>query len=192
VTAMAAHPVILLVEDDADHTELVRRAIEELAPEVRLEALADGELALDYLFRRGEWAAAERSPRPDLVLLDLRLPRLDGFSVLHEIKSAPALRHVPVVIWTMPCACPEEVPWWTLGMLRPRTTMSVPYSAPGVEVSTCASCAGWSTESADCPAAGSPTAPAGGVWASSWPAAWASAAGATSCVVARSKLPNAS
>jgi len=100
VTAMAAHPVILLVEDDADHTELVRRAIEELAPEVRLEALADGELALDYLFRRGEWAAAERSPRPDLVLLDLRLPRLDGFSVLHEIKSAPALRHVPVVILT--------------------------------------------------------------------------------------------
>jgi len=97
---MAAHPVILLVEDDADHTELVRRAIEELAPEVRLEALADGELALDYLFRRGEWAAAERSPRPDLVLLDLRLPRLDGFSVLREIKSAPALRHVPVVILT--------------------------------------------------------------------------------------------
>ena len=100
MTAMAAHPVILLVEDDADHTELVRRAIEELAPEVRLEALADGELALDYLFRRGEWAAAERSPRPDLVLLDLRLPRLDGFSVLREIKSAPALRHVPVVILT--------------------------------------------------------------------------------------------
>ena len=100
MTAMAAHPVILLVEDDADHTELVRRAIEELAPEVRLEALADGELALDYLFRRGEWAAAERSPRPDLVLLDLRLPRLDGFSVLREIKSAPALRHVPVVVLT--------------------------------------------------------------------------------------------
>jgi CheY-like chemotaxis protein len=100
VTATAAQPVILLVEDDADHTELVRRAIEELGPEVRLVALADGELALDYLFRRGEWAAAERSPRPDLVLLDLRLPRLDGFSVLREIKSAPALRHVPVVILT--------------------------------------------------------------------------------------------
>jgi len=97
---MAPHPVILLVEDDADHTELVRRAIEELGPEVRLVALADGELALDYLFRRGEWATAERSPRPDLVLLDLRLPRLDGFSVLREIKSAPARRHVPVVILT--------------------------------------------------------------------------------------------
>jgi CheY-like chemotaxis protein len=100
VTAMAALPVILLVEDDADHTELVRRAIVELGRDVRLVPLADGEVALDYLFRRGEWADSERSPRPDLVLLDLRLPRLDGFSVLREIKSAPALRHVPVVILT--------------------------------------------------------------------------------------------
>ena len=100
MTTAATTPVILLVEDDPDHTELVRRAIEELAPEVRLEALADGELALDYLFRRGEWAAAERSPRPDLVLLDLRLPRLDGFSVLREIKNASALRHIPIVILT--------------------------------------------------------------------------------------------
>ena len=100
MTAMAALPVILLVEDDADHTELVRRAIEELGRDVRLVALADGEIALDYLFRRGEWADSERSPRPDLVLLDLRLPRLDGFSVLREIKSALALRHVPVVILT--------------------------------------------------------------------------------------------
>jgi len=100
VTAAARAPVILLVEDDPDHTELVRRAIEELGRDVQLVALADGEIALDYLFRRGEWADPERSPKPDLVFLDLRLPRLDGFSVLREIKSAPALRHVPVVILT--------------------------------------------------------------------------------------------
>ena len=100
MTNAAQTKVILLVEDDADHTELVRRAIEELDREVRLLALADGEVALDYLFRRGEWADAERSPKPHLVLLDLRLPRLDGFSVLREIKSAPALRHLPVVILT--------------------------------------------------------------------------------------------
>ena len=53
----APAPVILLVEDDSDHTELVRRAIEELAGDTRLVALADGEAALDYLFRRGEWSA---------------------------------------------------------------------------------------------------------------------------------------
>jgi CheY-like chemotaxis protein len=100
VTAAAPVPVILLVEDDPDHTELVRRAIEELGRGVRLVALADGEIALDYLFRRGEWADPERSPKPDFVFLDLRLPRLDGFSVLREIKSAPALRHIPVVVLT--------------------------------------------------------------------------------------------
>ena len=92
--------MILLVEDDADHTELVRRAIEELGRDVRLVALADGEIALDYLFRRGEWADPERSPQPDLVFLDLRLPRLDGFRVLREIKNASALRHIPIVILT--------------------------------------------------------------------------------------------
>jgi CheY-like chemotaxis protein len=100
VTKAAESKVILLVEDDADHTELVRRAIEELDRDVRLVALADGEVALDYLFRRGEWADPQRSPKPRLVLLDLRLPRLDGFSVLREVKSSPALRHVPVVILT--------------------------------------------------------------------------------------------
>jgi CheY-like chemotaxis protein len=96
----AAAPVILLVEDDPDHTELVRRALEELPGQARLVALADGEAALDYMVRRGEWSAVERSPEPELVLLDLRLPRLDGFSVLHEIKAAPTLRHIPVVILT--------------------------------------------------------------------------------------------
>ena len=100
MSAAAPPPVILLIEDDPDHSELVRRAIEELGRDVQLVALADGEIALDYLFRRGEWAAPERSPRPDLVFLDLRLPRLDGFAVLREIKSAPALRHVPVVVLT--------------------------------------------------------------------------------------------
>lgn len=96
----AAAPVILLVENDADHTELVRRAIGQLAGETRLVALADGEAALDYLFRRGEWADPERSRLPELVLLDLRLPRLDGFAVLREIKAEPRLSHLPVVILT--------------------------------------------------------------------------------------------
>ena len=62
VTTAADTPVILLVEDDPDHTELVRRAIEELGRDVRLVALADGEIALDYLFRRGEWVGPGAQP----------------------------------------------------------------------------------------------------------------------------------
>jgi CheY-like chemotaxis protein len=95
-----AAPVILLVEDDPDHAELVRRGLSEVAARAELVVVPHGEAALDYLFRRGEWVDPGRSPRPDLVLLDLRLPRLDGFVVLHELKGAPELRAVPVVILT--------------------------------------------------------------------------------------------
>ena len=59
-----------------------------------------GEEALDYLFRRGEYRDAERSPRPRLILLDLRLPRVDGLEVLGEIKSSPDLRAIPTVVLT--------------------------------------------------------------------------------------------
>jgi CheY-like chemotaxis protein len=96
----APAPSILLVENDRDHTELLRRALLELSPDTRLTALSDGEAALDYLFRRGAWADSGSSPEPQLVLLDLRLPGLDGFAVLRQIKAEPRLRHIPVVILT--------------------------------------------------------------------------------------------
>ena len=60
----------------------------------------DGEAALDYLFRRGTYADPRTSPRPRVILLDLRLPRLDGLDVLHAIKTAPTLAKIPVVILT--------------------------------------------------------------------------------------------
>ena len=59
-----------------------------------------GEEALDYLFRRGVWSEPRQSPRPRLVLLDLRLPRVDGLQVLAVVKSTPPLRDIPVVILT--------------------------------------------------------------------------------------------
>jgi CheY-like chemotaxis protein len=91
---------ILLVEDNVDHEELIRRALEERGAPVELKVARHGEEALDYLFRRGEWSDPQRSPRPRLVLLDLRLPRVDGFQVLGAIKSTPPLRDIPVVILT--------------------------------------------------------------------------------------------
>lgn len=90
--------MVLLVEDDPDHAELVSRALAADAQAVHLVQVPDGESALAYLGRGGMWTDPKRSPRPDLVLLDLRLPGVDGGEVLRQIKAAPALREIPVVI----------------------------------------------------------------------------------------------
>jgi len=91
---------VLLVEDNPDHEELIRRAFAEREPRVAVAVARHGEEALDYLHRRGEYQDPSRSPRPRLILLDLRLPRVDGLEVLGEIKSSPALRSMPVVVLT--------------------------------------------------------------------------------------------
>jgi two-component system response regulator len=93
-------PHVLLVEDNPDHEELIRRAFAEREPPVSLAVARHGEEALDYLYRRGEYQDPGKSPRPRLILLDLRLPRVDGLEVLGEIKSSPALRATPVVVLT--------------------------------------------------------------------------------------------
>lgn len=91
---------ILLVEDNNAHAELVRRSLERHHVRNRIIHLTDGEAALDYLFRRGKYSDAKAHPFPHLVLLDLRLPRIDGLSVLKEIKSSPELQKLPVVVLT--------------------------------------------------------------------------------------------
>ena len=98
---MQGNPVeILLVEDDPDHAELVIRILQDNQVANQIRHIADGEAALDYLFQRGEYADAERSPHPHLVLLDLRLPRIDGLEVLRQIKTDEELRRIPVVVLT--------------------------------------------------------------------------------------------
>ena len=91
---------ILLVEDNADHAELVKRSLESLTVANRLHRVEDGESALNYLHGRGDFADRQRFPRPHLVLLDLRLPRIDGLEVLKEVKSDPDLHTIPVVVLT--------------------------------------------------------------------------------------------
>jgi CheY-like chemotaxis protein len=91
---------VLLIEDDPDHEELVRRAFVDGEARVALRVAHHGEEALDYLFHRGEYRDPARSPRPRLILLDLRLPRRDGLEVLAEIKSSPDLRAIPAVVLT--------------------------------------------------------------------------------------------
>ncbi len=88
---------VLLVEDDPDHAELVRRGLEEYGSSLRLTHVADGESALEYLKDR---APRSTPGRPHLILLDLRLPRMDGLEVLREIKASPELADIPCVVLT--------------------------------------------------------------------------------------------
>lgn len=91
---------ILLVEDNPDHAELVRRSFEGIQNASVLHHVEDGEAALDYLLGKGGYADRAQFPAPDLVLLDLRLPRVDGLEVLRHVKTHPTLRSTPVVVLT--------------------------------------------------------------------------------------------
>ncbi len=88
---------ILLVEDDPGDTLLITDALEDHKVRNRITCVRDGFKALDYLHCRGEFAAVRR---PDLVLLDLNLPRMDGRELLAIIKSHEELRAIPVVVLT--------------------------------------------------------------------------------------------
>ena len=96
--------VILLVEDEPAHAEIVRRNFASFRLANRLVHVGDGEAALDYLYRRAEYSDPEQSPRPGLILLDLRLPKVDGLEVLRIVKADPDLHHIPVVVLTTSAA----------------------------------------------------------------------------------------
>ena len=92
------HPVeILLVEDNPGDVRLTREALTDAKVVNALHVVEDGVAALDFLYRRGEYANA---PRPALILLDLNLPRKSGREVLAEIKQDAQLQRIPVVILT--------------------------------------------------------------------------------------------
>jgi CheY-like chemotaxis protein len=92
--------IVLLVEDNLDHTDLIMENLAHHRVANRVVHVPDGEAALNYLWRRGPYAEPMHSPRPHLILLDLRLPKIDGLEVLEEIKNAEHLRQIPVVIVT--------------------------------------------------------------------------------------------
>jgi CheY-like chemotaxis protein len=92
--------LIMLVEDNADHAELVMRNLAQHAAPNTVLHVSDGQAALDYLFRSGAYADPALSPRPNLILLDLRLPKVDGLEVLRRLKDSETLRQIPVVVLT--------------------------------------------------------------------------------------------
>jgi chemotaxis family two-component system response regulator Rcp1 len=88
---------ILLIEDNPGDVDLTKEALQEAKVRNRLHVVDDGAKAVDFLYKRGAYADV---PRPDIVLLDLNLPKKDGRQVLEEVKADPQLAEIPVVILT--------------------------------------------------------------------------------------------
>ena len=92
---------VLLVEDNPDHAELIIKEIDNKAGIFnKIHLVRDGQEALDYLLRKGDYCDPLNSPVPGLILLDLKLPKIDGVEVLQTIRSHERLQNVPVIVLT--------------------------------------------------------------------------------------------
>ncbi len=100
MSAKARPITILLADDDADDRLLTREALDENRLANDLREVSDGTELLDYLHRRGAYAAPGAAPRPGLILLDLNMPKMDGREALEHIKADPELRTIPIVVLT--------------------------------------------------------------------------------------------
>jgi CheY-like chemotaxis protein len=107
---------ILLADDDPDDRMLAKEAFVESRLRNRLETVEDGEELMDYLQGRGEYSGTNAKPKPDLILLDLNMPRKDGREALREIKSSPDLRRIPIVVLTTSKADEDVIRTYDLGV----------------------------------------------------------------------------
>lgn len=96
----ALKQTILVVEDNDDHAELITRCFEDRGVSMDMRRVGDGEAALAYIRGEGIYVDRHAFPQAGLVLLDLRLPKVDGLEVLRQIKVAEGTRHIPVVMLT--------------------------------------------------------------------------------------------
>jgi two-component system response regulator len=103
---------VLMVEDDPGDADLTQELLEEAKIMVNVNVVDDGEKAIAYLRRQGKYTQAVR---PDLILLDLNLPRKDGREVLQEVKSDPDLKRIPVVVLTTSDADEDILKSYNLG-----------------------------------------------------------------------------
>lgn len=88
---------VLLVEDDPDHAEMTKTSLEEGNESIQVHWVKDGQEVIDFLRQKG---AYEKAPRPDMILLDINLPKLSGIEVLKRIKEDAALKVIPVIMLT--------------------------------------------------------------------------------------------
>ena len=91
---------LLLVEDNDAHAEMVKRSFEQHEIANKIHHVDDGQKALDYIFNEGDYSDAEQYPSPNCILLDLRLPKVDGLEVLRRIKTDENTQRIPVVVLT--------------------------------------------------------------------------------------------
>jgi len=106
---------ILLVEDNPDDEELTLHTLNENKLANHIKVVRDGAEALDYLFATGAYEGRNIHDRPRLILLDLKLPKLDGIQVLEKIKSDPHTKQIPVVILTSSKEEPDIAKCYDLG-----------------------------------------------------------------------------
>ncbi len=92
---------ILLVEDNHDHAELTMKGLKDEGMMInKVDVVQDGEEAIDYLYHKGKYFDANKFPNPGLILLDIKLPKLDGIEVLQIIKKDKNLKDIPVIMLT--------------------------------------------------------------------------------------------
>ncbi len=106
---------ILLVEDDPDDVKLTLKALEKSRVANRVEVVWDGIEALDYLFGTGKFAGRDMAIRPQLILLDLKMPKMDGLEVLRRIRSDERTKLLPVVILTTSTEDRDRIESYKLG-----------------------------------------------------------------------------
>jgi two-component system response regulator len=107
---------IVLVEDSMDDAEMTIRALKKVNLANKLIHLEDGQEALDFLFAQGKFFGRELTNKPKVILLDIKMPKVDGIEVLRKIKSAESTRSIPVVIMTSSAEDNDIITSYDLGV----------------------------------------------------------------------------
>jgi two-component system, chemotaxis family, response regulator Rcp1 len=112
ITSANTAPEVLLVDDNPGDTDLTSEILRQSKHRFHVNVVNDGQKALEFLRQKRNFTTA---PRPQLILLDLRMPRVDGMNVLREVKKDPALSNIPVVIFTASQAAADVIHCYELG-----------------------------------------------------------------------------
>ena len=91
---------ILLVDDNETDVKITLRAFSKAKAKMNIYIAGDGQEALDFIYHKGKYQEKKNFPRPDLILLDIKMPKLDGFEVLKNLKGDPQYNFIPIIILT--------------------------------------------------------------------------------------------